>query len=147
MFMIDLSATSYYSVLGISPNVTSKEIVSARGSKLKELKKKQAAVTDDAEKRQLEEEQIKINEAGEALARPDRRKKYDMENAHLRFYLERPAAAPIFSNKIDRLTVLNRVLREHLIAIGENVSPLNDFDRTDFSADETSNELLDSLLK
>jgi len=147
MFMIDLSATSYYSVLGISPDATAKEIAAGRGAKLAVLKTKRKTVTDNAEKYQLEEEQILINKAGETLARSDRREKYDMENAHLRFYSERSAAIPLFSNKIDRIAVLNRVLREHLISIGENISSLNDFDRTEFSADETSNELLNSLLK
>jgi|CXWL01.1.fsa_nt_gi curved DNA-binding protein CbpA len=147
MFMIDLSGTSYYSVLGISPDAGKKEVIAARSKKQTEIKNMQVVATDDAEKLQLEEELLKVNDAGDALARPDRRKKYDMENAHLRFYIERPAAAPFFSNKVDRIAVLTRILREHLTTLGENISPLNDFDRMDFSADETSNELLDSLLK
>jgi hypothetical protein len=147
MFMIDLNVQTAYKILGISPDADAREIIRVRGALQKDLKKKIDATRDEEEKKRLNEELLKITGAGEKIARPAEREKYDAENAHLMFYQERPSAMPFFTSKADRLWVLLRAFRAHLAQQSVTVSPLNDLDREDFSADETPNELLDHLLR
>jgi curved DNA-binding protein CbpA len=146
MFVLDLGIPSHYSTLGIAPNATVSEIGEAR-SKLRTSIQQKLIDTQDEDQRKALEEQLKtINAAGEVLSRPEKRKEYDQLNQHLRFYMDRPAAAPIFNSKVERLFLLHRVLREHLAEKGCQLSPLCDLDRDDFSTDETPNRLLDGLL-
>src|ERR1035438_3903980 len=65
----------------------------------------------------------------------------------LRFFVIRPAAAPLYVEKADRLFALDRAARRFLAKKGVNVTPLCDLYRTDFAADEEPVELLDRLLK
>lgn len=147
MFMIDLNVPTAYKILGVSPDADAREIIRVRGALQKDLKKKIDATRDEAEKKRLNDELLKITSAGEKLARPAEREKYDAENAHLVFYQERRAAVPFFTSKADRLWVLLRAFRAHLAQQGADLPPLNDLHREDFSADETPNDLLDSLLR
>lgn len=147
MFMIDLNVQTAYKILGISPDADAREIIRVRGALARDLKNRSEATRDPEEKKRLNEELLRINDAGEKIARPALREKYDAENAHLMFYQERSSAMPFFTSKADRLWVLLRAFRAHLAQQEAAVSPLNDLDREDFSADETPNELLDRLLR
>ncbi|MFC3897706.1 J domain-containing protein [Lentzea rhizosphaerae] len=144
MFMIDLGAESYYSVLGVPPNATAAQIRQARDGLIRELRTRQRR--EPTRRGELDERQRVINAAGEELVRPARRAQYDQENAHLRFFTVRPAAAPMFTDHADRTAVLHRALRDHLASQGVELPPLSDVDRTDFTADHSPNRLLDELL-
>jgi curved DNA-binding protein CbpA len=150
MFMIDLGAESLYSKLGLSPDATQAQIVEARDAidiKLTDERRKADASNDLEERKKIEARQAKIHAAFEELARPDKRKEYDKENTHLRFFLPQSAAVAMFMEKADRIYVLHRVISEFLAAKGEKLLPLSDIDRVDFTADETPIDLLDNLLK
>jgi curved DNA-binding protein CbpA len=144
MFMIDLGAESYYSLLNISPTATTAEIRQARDSIVKELRERQRR--EPTNRAELEERQKAVNAAGEELVRPAKRAKYDQENAHLRFFTLRNAATPLFTDPGHRIDVLHRAIRAHLRGAGVALRPLSDVDKTDFATDETPNELLDELL-
>jgi len=146
MFMIDLGAQSYYTMLGISPGSSGADIRAARDKLIKELKEKERAAPSE-EKKKLEGRQKEINAAGETLARPEKREEYDRANAHLKFFIVRVAAAPLFVEKDDRIYVLHRALRNFLAAKEVDLPPLSDLEREDFSADETPIDLLDNLLR
>ena len=150
MFMIDLGAESLYSKLGLSPGATQDQIIAARdviGKELIDELRKAKASKDLDEMKKIEARHAEINTVGGRLGRPDERKKYDKENAHLRFFLPQPAAVAMFADKVDRIYVLHRVITEFLAAKGERLLPLSDIDRVDFTADETQIDLLDDLLK
>ena len=89
----------------------------------------------------------KINAAGEILVRPNDRAEYDRQNPHLKFFLVQTAAAPMFTEKADRLHVLYRVTKDFLAEKEIEVPPLSDMERFDFTADETPMPLLDKLLQ
>ncbi|KOV86716.1 DnaJ domain-containing protein [Nocardia sp. NRRL S-836] len=144
MFMIDPGARSYYSLLGVAPDATAAEIRQARFRLIHELRARQRR--EPTRRGELEEQQKVVNSTSEVLARPARRAEYDRDNAHLRFFTVRRAAAPMFTEPADRVAVLHRVLREHLAAQGVELPPLSDVDRTDFTADHSPNLLLDALL-
>jgi curved DNA-binding protein CbpA len=146
MFMIDLKAESYYSCLDIEPTATAEEIRAARDRKSTEIKTRRLATTDEVLRHKLDEELTEITHKGDALARPESRVEYDRTNAHLRFFVIRPAAAPMYVEKADRLFVLDRVARRFLAKKGVDVTALCDLYRTDFAADEEPVELLDRLL-
>jgi curved DNA-binding protein CbpA len=147
MFMIDLGAESYYSYLGIAPTANAEEIRAARDRMFKEVETRRRATTDKKEIPMLEEKLKEIGQKGDTLARPESRAEYDRTNAHLRFFVIRPAAAPLYVEKADRLFALDRAARQFLAKKGVNVTPLCDLYRTDFAADEEPVELLDRLLK
>lgn len=147
MFMIDLGVQSHYSLLGISPDATITEIREARDRLGKELTEKKRLTKDNEEKKKIEDRQKKINEAGEVLVRAEEREKYDHENSHLRFFVVQVAAVPMFVDKADRFYALNRIIREFLTTKGTTLTPISDHERDDFSADETTNNLLDNLLR
>jgi len=144
MFMIDLGAESYYSLLGVTPNATAAEIRQARDGLVRELRERQRR--EPTKRKELEERQKVVNTAGEELARPANRAQYDQDNAHLRFFTVRNAAAPLFADPADRIDVLHRAISAHLNSAGVGIRPLSDLDRTDFTADQTPNPLLDERL-
>lgn len=144
MFMIDLGAESYYSLLGVTPNATAAQIRHARDGLIRELRERQRR--EPTRRGELDERQKAVNAAGEELARPARRTQYDQENAHLRFFTVRTAAAPMFTEPADRTDVIHRAIRDHLRAQGVAIADLSDVDRTDFTADHSPNSLLDELL-
>lgn len=146
MFMIDLGAQSYYSMLDVSPAASPKEINSAWDRVGKELRHKQAQASEE-EKQRLEKRLQELNSIGNTLASLETREEYDRKNAHLKFFVLQVAAAPLFVEKADRLHVLHATLQRFLAVKGVTLPPLSDLDRTDFSEDETPNELLDNLLK
>ncbi len=146
MFMIDLGAQSYYAMLGISPSSSGAEVRAARDKLVKELKEKERTVPSE-EKKKIESRQKEINAAGETLARPEEREKYDRANTHLKFFTVRIAAAPLFVEKDDRIYVLHRAIRNFLATKEVDLQPLSDLEREDFSSDETPIDLLDNLLK
>ena len=146
MFMIDLGTQSYYSALAISPNATIAEIRIACDRVGKELAEKLRAATSDDEREKINGRLKHINSVGETLKRPEKRKEYDRANAHLRFFTVQIAAAPMFVDKLDRLHVLHRVIKDSLLEKGVRLSPLSDVEREDFSDDESPVELLDNLL-
>jgi curved DNA-binding protein CbpA len=146
MFMIDLGAQSYYSALGISPNASVKEIQVVCDRIGKELlEKRRSASVEEQEK--IDERLKYINSTvGETLRRPEKRKEYDRANAHLRFFTVQVAATPMFVDKVERLHVMHRIIKDFLADKGVVLSPLSDVEREDFSTDVTDVELLDSLL-
>ncbi len=142
--MIDPGAESYYSLLAVTPDATAAQIREARDRLIHELRVRQRR--EPTRRGELEERQKSVNAMGEVLVRPARRAQYDQDNAHLRFFTMRPAAAPMFTEPADRVAVLHRVLREHLTAQGDDLPPLSDVDRADFTDDHSPNRLLDELL-
>ena len=147
MFMIDLGTQSYYSALDISPNATIAEIRIACDRVGKELAEKLRAATSDDEREKVNSRLKYINsEVGETLKRPEKRKEYDRDHAHLRFFTVQVAAAPMFVEKVDRLHVMHRVIKDFLSKKGVRLSPLSDVEREDFTDDESPVELLDNLL-
>lgn len=146
MFIIDLGTPSHYTTLGILPNATVMEIGEARSKLQTSIKNKLKSAQDEKEKTELEEQLKAVNAAGEVLSRPEKRKEYDRLNRHLQFFMVRPAAAPVFTSKLERQFLLHRALREDLARMGCPIQPLSDLDHDDFSTDETPNRLLDSLL-
>jgi curved DNA-binding protein CbpA len=126
MFMVELDTDSYYSLLGVEPDATAAEIRQGRDRLVKQLRERQRRESTNRE--ELVERQKEVNAAGEALARPAQREKYDREHAHLRFFTVR---------------VVHRALSEHLRQAGVAVSPLSDLDRVDFGDDLTPNPILD----
>lgn len=147
MFMIDLGAQSYYSVLGISPNASIAEIRIACDRAGKELAEKLRGAASDEEREKLNGRLKYINsEVGETLKRPEKRKEYDRAHAHLRFFTVQVAAAPLFVDKVDRMHVMHRIVKDFLRAKGLRLSPLSDVEREEFAGDESPVELLDNLL-
>jgi curved DNA-binding protein CbpA len=145
MFMVDLSADSHYALLGVAPTATTDEIRTARdrlGKELRERQRREPTNRDELTKRLKA-----VNAAGDALVRPAERTKYDQQNAHLRFFTTRHAAAAMFVDAGHRVDVLHRAISEHLDAVGVPLRPLSDLDRADFLADATPNPLLDRLLR
>ena len=65
MFMIDLGAESYYSVLGVTPNATAAQIRQARDGLIRELRIRQRR--EPTRHGELDERQRVINAAGEEL--------------------------------------------------------------------------------
>lgn len=141
MFMVDLGAESFYTVLGVAPTATAAEIRQARDALVRELRERQRREPTRYE--ELEARQKAVNTAGEELARPAKRAQYDHDNAHLRFFAVRNAAAGLFADRADRVEVLHAALAAHLRARGVAVRPRSDLDRDDFTADLTPNPTLD----
>lgn len=146
MFMIDLSMPSHYSNLGISPDVDGSEIRASLNHRYGDLERQRLKARNPDEKRQLAEQQKMLNRIGDLLSNPTERKKYDQENAHLTFFLIQEAGAEPLVNKAARVEWLHGVLHSFLARRGESVSPVTDLERTDFTADFTENERLDTLL-
>jgi curved DNA-binding protein CbpA len=145
MFMIDLGAQSYYSALGISPNASIAEIRIACDRAAKDLVEKlRVAAPDEREK--INERLKYINSVGEKLKRPEERKEYDRTHAHLRFFTVQVAAAPMFVDKVDRMHVMHRIVKDFLLEKGVRLSPLSDVEREDFAGDESPVRLLDDLM-
>jgi curved DNA-binding protein CbpA len=144
MFIVDLGVESHYSLLGVSPDANVKEIREARDGLIGDLRLRQRR--EPARHEELVERQRLINNAGDVLVRPAKRETYDRENAHLRFFTVRTAAAPMFTEPADRIDVLHRVISQRLRAAGVEIRPLSDLDRSDFTADVTPNSLLDELI-
>jgi len=147
MFIIDLGAQSHYSVLSVSPDASASDIRNARDEMARKLQEDILRTKDSNLKKELEEKLKTINAAGEVLARPDERSKYDRTNAHLRFFLIQNPSAIAFDDTSFRFEWLHRVIRKFLAAKGTRLLPLSDLERTDFSEDQTPCELLDELLK
>jgi hypothetical protein len=148
VFTIDLGAPSYYALLGVSPHASAREIRSARAEKFGALQRRLLAATDPDERGRIEDEQTALNAAGETLARPEERKKYDEANVQLRFFEVRIAAAPMFAESHEEgLRVVYRALRASVVDQGLPLRPLSDIERFDFPDDETPVPLLDNLLR
>jgi len=144
MFMIDFDAESHYSVLGVAPTATAKEIGQAHDRLVRELRERQRREPEN--RQELEGREKAVNAVGDELKRPARRKQYDKANAHLRFYTVRVAAAPMFTDAADLVAVLHRAIGAQLARENVRLAPVSDLDRADFRADETPNALLDELL-
>jgi hypothetical protein len=95
----------------------------------------------------IEEKLKQVGKKGDELTRPESREKYDRENAHLRFLMVQPAAAPLFRSRVDRVYVIDRAVRSFLAAGGNRVDPLCDLERTDFQEDFSPAPALDRLLE
>jgi len=141
--MIDLGTESYYTLLGVSPTATAAEIRQARDVLVHGLRERQ--VREPLRRDELEERQKAVNAAGDELVRPVKREQYDRDNAHLRFFTVRRAAAPLFTEPADRVEVLSQAIADHLRRRGAPLRPVSDVDRVDFTADLTPNALLDGL--
>lgn len=146
MFMIDLDTPSHYKMLGISPTATRDEIQTARDGAGERFRVASRETNDPEIKARLADEEQAVNSAGNALASPERRAEYDRENPDLRTLSVRSGAAPMFDEAAHRTEVLYRAIAEHLARRGARVSPPSDLYRTDFTADETPNHLLDELI-
>ncbi|GAA3275111.1 DnaJ domain-containing protein [Dactylosporangium vinaceum] len=141
MFMVELDADSYYSLLGVDPNATPAAIRKARDNLIKSLRDR--ARQEPASREELTARQRQVNAAGRTLTAPAERQQYDREHAHLRLFTIRAAAAPMFTDPQDRLDAIYRAISDHLRRLGAPLPPLSDLDRTDFSADLTLTPLLD----
>lgn len=146
MFMIDLGAESYYSALSISPNASIAEIRIACDQAGKGLAEKLRAAASEGEREKINDRLKYINQVGETLKRPEKRKEYDRDHAHLRFFTVQVAAVPMFVDKVDRMHVMHRIVKDFLWEKGVRLSPLSDVEREDFAGDESPVELLDNLL-
>jgi curved DNA-binding protein CbpA len=147
MFMIELGGDNHYSFFDLSPDASAAEIRDARDKLYNKLETEKGSVKDPAERARIEEKLKDVGKKGDELARPESREKYDRENAHLRFLVVQPAAAPMFRSRVDRAFVLDQRAREFLARKGVEVSPLCDLGRTDFSADFTPIPDFDRLLE
>ena len=141
MFMVELDADSYYSLLGVDPNAPSATIRKVRDDLIKSLRDR--ARREPTSRDELTARQRKVNAAGRTLTAPAERTKYDREHAHLRLFTVRSAAAPMFIDPHDRFQAIYRAISEHLRGMHTPLPPLSDLDRDDFSADLTPTPLLD----
>ena len=141
MFMVQINTDSLYAVLGVAPDARPAEIREARDQIMQQLREQ--ARRQPKRQDELLERQKAINAAGEELARPARREKYDRENQHLRFFAVRTAAAPMFSGGADAVAALRVAVAAHLDAAGAPLTVGSDLDRIDFAADLTRHPLLD----
>jgi curved DNA-binding protein CbpA len=145
MFMIDLGTPSHYSVLGVDPEASAKEIRGKVDKLFGELERKRLQARTPEEKRQLEERQKTINQIAGILANPSKRSDYNRDNAHLTFLALRKTAAPALEERAARLRWVHRAIREFLLAQGEDMEPIDDLERSDFTGDFTPNALLEQL--
>jgi hypothetical protein len=141
MFMVELDTSSHYSLLGVDPNASFADVRAARDREIKRLRERQRR--EPTNRDELVERQKQVNAAGEELARPAQREKYDKQHANLRFLAVRSASAPMFDDAGDRLEALYRAIAGHLRALGVSLPPLSDLDRTDFDDDLTPIPMLD----
>ena len=147
MFLIDLGAPSYYSVLGVLPGADPREVRAQQSKKHAELDRELARTTDPDKRRKLTEQQQVNNRIGDELSDPRKRQAYDETNAHLTFFVVRRAAAPMFDEREPRLRWIHRAVRDFLQRKGEQVDPITDLERVDFTADFSDNAWLDRLLR
>ena len=87
MFMIDLGAPSFYSLLGLPPDADASSIRAGQTRKAAELSRARDKTSDPTDKRRLEEQLITVNGIGDTLANPQRREVYNARNAHLTFFI------------------------------------------------------------
>jgi hypothetical protein len=146
MFMIDMGAASYYSILGLAPDADGRAIRASQSNIFADLERQRQKARTAEEKAGLSERQQNINRIGDELSNPARRSKYDQQNVHLTFFQVRKAAAPVWDDRELLLRWLHRAVRDFLLEKGEPVEPVTDLERTDFTADFTPNELLERLL-
>jgi hypothetical protein len=144
MFIVDVSAPSHYTLLGVASTATAAEIRVARDARILELRK--AERQEPHRRAEFAEQQREINAAAEVLLRAAQRLEYDEEHPDLRLFTVRTAAAALFTEPADRTGVLYRALAAHLAARGSPAEPPSDLHRTDFSIDATPNHLLDELI-
>lgn len=145
MFMIDLGVESHYSLLGVDPEASPKDIREAKTRIAGDLERQRQRARTPDERRSLEERMVRINAAGDTLAHPQKRGTYDGENTHLTFFVVRKAAAPALEEREVMLRWVHQAIRDFLSSNGEEVDPLSDLERWDFRADFTPNELLERL--
>jgi curved DNA-binding protein CbpA len=143
MFMVQLDDDSYYSRLGVEPNASADDIRDARAKAVSALRRRQRR--EPANREELIEREKQLNSYEGVLASPRLREQYDRENAHLRFFAVRQAAAAMFLDPADRLDALHRAIVDHLRRAGVTVAPLSDLDRSEFPHDLTPYPLLDGL--
>jgi hypothetical protein len=141
MFMVELDADSYYSLLGVDPNAPPAVIRQARDELIRTLRHR--ASREPTNRDELMARQMNVNSAGRTLTAPAERERYDKEHAHLRLFTVRSAAAPMFTDSEDRLDAIYRAVSAHLRRFGTPLPPLSDLDRTDFSDDLTPTPWLD----
>jgi hypothetical protein len=143
MFIVDVNPPSHYSLLGVAPAATAAEIRAARDARILELRKSER---QEPQRPEFAEQQREVNAAAEVLLRAAQRREYDEEHPELRLFAVRTAAAALFTDPADRMSVLYRALAAHLAARGTPAQPPSDLHRTDFSTDATPNHLLDELI-
>jgi curved DNA-binding protein CbpA len=141
MFMVEINTDSLYSVLGVTPDARPADIREARDQLMQQAREQERR--QPTKRDELVERQKAINAAGEELARPARREKYDRENQHLRFFAVRTAAAPMFGGGADAVAALRVAIAAHLDAAGVPLAVASDLDRVDFVADLSWHPLLD----
>lgn len=146
MFMIDLGASSYYSILGVPPDADAKEIAYRKNLKFRDLDRKLKNTRNPAEKEALEKQKLELNQIEGKLRNPRGRQEYDRQHVHLTFFVVRRVAAPVFDDARLRLEWIHGAVRDFLRAKGEQVEPVTDLDRSDFTDDYTRNDVLDRLL-
>jgi curved DNA-binding protein CbpA len=145
MFMIDLGVQSHYSVLGLTPDASAKEIRASVMKIVTDLKRQ--SMRSPEQKRSFEDRVKYFNSIATEMENPEKRAKYDKLNAHLTFFQVRKAVTPVWDERDLLFRWLHQTVRDFLLAQGEAVSPITDLERTDFTGDVTGNELLDSLLQ
>lgn len=147
MFMIDTGGDNHYAFFGIAPDASPAAIRDARDAMYNRLETSKEQIRDPEELARIEEKLKQISKKGDELTRPELREKYDRENAHLRFLMVQPAAAPLFRSRVDRVYVIDRAVRGFLAAAGAPIDPLCDLERTDFHQDFSPAPALDRLLE
>jgi len=147
MFMVDLGMSSYYSVLGVSPDADVAVIRAAAATIYGDLERARLKTISPEEKRNLEGRKVNINSIRDALSNATQRSLYDRGNAHLTFFQVRKAAAPVWLERGLLLRWMHKAVREFLQEKGETIEPLTDLERSDFTADFTANEWLERLLE
>lgn len=146
MFMIEFPDSSHYATLGVSPEASAAEIRDARDKANREIEQQRLSTSESTKKKYFSETQARINAAGEVLARPAERRRYDLANPDLRFLAIRISAAPFLAERGPRLEWIYLVIRRFLIHQGVEINPLSDLQRDNFDCDENPNGMLDALL-
>jgi curved DNA-binding protein CbpA len=144
--MIDPEIQSDYSALGVKPDAGPRDVRAAQTRIAGELRRQKQLARNAEEKKALEQREKRVNEIGDKLSNPEKKRAYDAENAHLTFFVPMRACAALLEERTLRITWLHNAMREFLGARGEPVAPLQDQERADFTADYSSNTLLESLL-
>lgn len=146
MFMIDLGAQSHYSILGLAPDATPRDIRASVTKLVGDLERQIQKARSPEESRNLLDRKQDLSKIGLFLENPANRAAYDKNNAHLTFFQVRKAVTPVWDERDLLLRWLHQVVRDFLIAQGDTVQPVSDLERTDFTADFTPNELVERLL-
>jgi len=112
-----------------------------------DLQRQRPNARDAAEKKAIDVRLTQLNNIAQVLSSPQLRARYDAENAQLTFFVPSRSVTPVLDERELRMRWVHQAIRDFLHRKGVSVLPLDDLERSDFSADHTPNALLDELLK